>query len=388
MDSEIKKLIDKESTRQGKTINLIASENFASEEVLLALSSPFGNKYAEGYPGSRYYAGVSVCDELEILCKKRALEVFGLNDNEWSVNVQPLSGAPANFVVYSALVDFGGKLMSLDLSHGGHLSHGSKVSVTGKLWENIAYEVERDTFKIDYEKLDSVAKGELPDMIIAGYSAYPFEIDWESLSKTSKECGSYLHADISHIAGLIVGGLLQSPFEYADTVVTTTHKSLRGPRSAIIFSRKDNRELPKKIDKALFPGFQGGPHMNQIAAVAVSLKEALDPKFKEYVKQVALNAKSSADACRDLGLSVIGTDSHLFLIDLIKSGFSFGGDTAQRALEENGIIVNKNGIPFDTRKPMDPSGIRIGTYAETTRGLKKEDFVEIMGRIDKILRKI
>ena len=388
MDKIIKDLIEKETARQKSTINLIASENFASEEVLSTLGCSFSNKYAEGYPYRRYYAGVGVVDDLETICQKRALELFNLDSDEWDVNVQALSGANANLAVYSALVPVGGKLMGLDLSHGGHLSHGSKVSMTGKIWDSATYFVEEDTNMIDYTKVDEIAKTEKPDLIVAGFSAYPFEIDWEKFYKTAKETcgGAYLHADISHISGLIVAGKFSSPFEYADTVVTTTHKSLRGPRSALIFSRKG--ELSKKVNSAVFPGLQGGPHMNQVASVAVALQEAIDSDFKKYINQVLLNAKASVEKLRSLGMTVIGTDSHLFLIDLVKSGFEFGGDTAQIVLEKNDIIVNKNAIPFDKRKPSDPSGIRIGTYAETTRGLKEEDFMSIMEKIDKILRSV
>jgi len=387
-DKEIGKLIDAEGKRQKKAVNLIASENYVSDDVLEALGSVLTNKYAEGYPSARYYGGNEIIDKVEKLAKKRALEAFGLSDIEWSVNVQALSGSPANLAVYLALVLPHEKVMGMSLDQGGHLTHGHKVSATGKIWMQVPYGVSKDTEVLDYEEIKNKAVAEKPKMIIAGFTAYPRVIDWKKFREIADACGAYFMVDMSHLAGLVAGGAYPSPFPYADVVTTTTHKTLRGPRSALIFSRKDERELGKKIDKAIFPGLQGGPHENQIAAVAVALREATTPAFKKYAKQVVLNARKLASELSRLGWRLVsgGTDSHLILLDVF-GAVGYGGKEASERLEREGIIVNKNAIPFDTRPPVDPSGIRLGTAAETTRGKKEKDMTALAERVDKILRK-
>lgn len=381
-DREIFDLIAEEKKRQGEAINLIASENFVSEEVLLALGSCLTNKYAEGYPGERYYGGMEVVDRVENLCKKRALELFGVLDG-YDVNVQALSGTPANLAVLAALVPVGEKVMAMDLKAGGHLSHGYRVSLTGKLWEQVAYGVSAEGV-LDYEEIEETALAEKPKVIIAGYSAYPREIDWGRFREIADKCGAYLLCDISHVAGLVAAGVHSSPFPFADVVTTTVHKTLRGPRSALIFSRE---KISKLVDRMVFPGIQGGPHLNQIAAVAVALREASLDSFKEYGRQVVLNAKAMSEEFISLGWKVVsgGTDNHLMLLD-VNETFGVGGDMVSKKLEEKGIVVNKNMVPFDTRKPIDPSGIRIGTAAMTSRGWREDDFVKLAYRIDEIVR--
>ncbi len=393
-DEQVEQLIKQERARQKRVINLIASENYVSRDVLTALGSELTNKYAEGYSKLRYYGGNEISDKIEDLCKQRALKLFKLKPNEWSVNVQPLSGAPANLAVYLALVPQGGKIMGLALDHGGHLSHGHKVSVTGRWWTAVTYGVSRATEQLDYEAIEAIAIRERPAIIVAGYTAYPRIIDWQKFHRIATACDALLMVDMSHIAGLVAGGVYPSPFSalggqvLADVVTTTTHKTLRGPRAALIFSKIDERELNKKIDRAVFPGLQGGPHLNQIAAVAVALKEAMSPAFKKYTKQVIKNARALADELARLGWRLVsgGTDSHLILVDTWLDGKGVSGKTASDSLEKRGIIVNKNTIPFDTRTPMDPSGIRLGTAAETTRGKTEKDFTKIAQRIDRILR--
>jgi glycine hydroxymethyltransferase len=376
-----------EVKRQKKVINLIASENYVSKDVLKALGSELTNKYAEGYSATRYYGGNEYVDQLENLCKARALALFGLDPKKWAVNVQALSGSPANLAVLSALVPRDGTIMGMSLDHGGHLTHGHKASLTGKWWKQIAYGVDKETECLDYEALEALAKAERPTMVIAGYTAYPRIVDWKAMRAVADAAGAFLHVDMSHVAGLIAGGAYPSPFAYADTVVTTTHKTLRGPRSALIFSRIDERHLSEKIDKAVFPGLQGGPHMNQIAAVAVALLEATKPAFKTYAKQVVKNAQALAKELQRLGWRLVsgGTDTHLLLLDTVANGVT--GKKASDLLEREGIIVNKNTLPFDTRGPIDPSGIRLGTAAETTRGKKEKDMVAIARKIDRVLRK-
>lgn len=387
-DTEIQKLIKAEAARQKKVINLIASENYVSKDVLTALGSELTNKYAEGYPGKRYYGGNEVMDTIENLAKERALKLFKLSPNEWAVNVQPYSGSPGNLAVYLALVPHGGKIMGMTLSHGGHLTHGQKVSVSGKFWTQVPYGVDEKTEVIDYETLKEGALKEKPALIVAGYTAYPRIIDFKKFREIADACGAFLMVDMSHFAGLVAGGAYPSPFPYADVVTTTTHKTLRGPRGAMIFSRIDKRGIPNKIDKAVFPGLQGGPHLNQIAAAAVALAEAAKPIFKNYAAQVVKNAQALSDELQKLGWRIVsgGTDSHLLLVDTWMQGKGVGGKEASDRLEEAGIIVNKNTIPFDARSPVDPSGIRLGTPAETTRGKKETDFVKIARQIDQILR--
>ena len=388
-DKQVEKLIKEEEKRQKSVINLIASENIVSDDVLRALGSKLTNKYAEGYPGRRYYGGNEIVDKVENLAMARALKLFKLKPTEWHVNVQPLSGSPANFATYSALVPVGGKIMGMKLSSGGHLTHGHPASMTGKLWKPLQFELDPKTEMIDYEALKKLAIAEKPNIIVAGFTAYPRIVDFKKFREIADASGALLHVDMSHFAGLVAGGAYPSPFPYADSVMTTTHKSLRGPRHALIFVKKDTREFDKKIDKMIIPGLYGGPHENSIAAVAVAMKEADSPAFKKYAKQVIKNAKALADELKKLGWHIIsgGTDSHLILMDTWMDGKGIPGKEASTRLEKAGIIVNMNTIPGDTRTPMDPSGIRLGTCAETTRGKKEKDMITLAKRMDKILRK-
>jgi len=387
-DTQIKKLIDAEKKRQKSVINLIASENYVSKDVLEALGSELTNKYAEGYPGRRYYGGQEYVDKIEVLAQERARTLFGLSPKKWHVNVQPHSGSPANLAVYLALVPQGEKIMGMSLDHGGHLTHGHKVSATGKFWQQVPFGVDALTEVIDYDQIKKIAEKEKPQIIVAGFTAYPRKVDFKKFREIADSVGAYLMVDMSHIAGLVAGKAYASPFLYADIVTTTVHKTLRGPRSAMIFSMVDERELYKKIDKAVFPGLQGGPHLNQIAAVAIALKEASLPVFKTYAKQVVKNADTLAKELKKLGWKIIsgGTDTHLVLVDTWMNGIGVSGKEASDRLEAEGIIVNKNTIPGETRSAMDPSGIRLGTAAETTRGKKEKDMIKIAQKIDKILR--
>ena len=387
-DRQIEKLIKSEEKRQKSVVNLIASENYVSDDVLKAVGSKLTNKYAEGYPGRRYYGGNEIIDKVETLCIERALKVFKLKKEDWHVNVQLLSGSPANFALYSALVPVGGKIMGMKLTSGGHLTHGHPLSMTGKLWKPIQFELDAKTEVIDYEALKKLAVAEKPDIIVCGFTAYPRIVDFKKFREIADACGAILHADISHFAGLIAGGAYPSPFPYADSVMTTTHKSLRGPRQAILFVKKDERGFDKKLDKMVIPGLFGGPHENNIAGVAVALQEAMKPEFKKYAKQVIKNAKVLAKELQKLGWHIIsgGTDSHLILVDTWMEGRGISGKEASLRLEKAGIIVNMNTIPGDTRSVMDPSGIRLGTCAETTRGRKEKDMIKIAIKMDKILR--
>ncbi len=403
-DKEIEKLIREEAARERKVVNLIASENFVSNDVLEALGSVFTNKYAEGYPGGRYYGGTVVADKLENTVRKRALKLFHLSPNEWSVNVQPYSGSPANLAIYLALVPPGEKIMGMSLAMGGHLTHGQRVSVTGKLWNQIPYGVSQRTETLDYAEIGTIAKREKPAIIVTGYTAYPRVIDFGKFRKIADSVGAVLMVDMSHFAGLVAGGAYPTPFKYADVVMATTHKTLRGPRGAMIFSRKiqisnfkfqtnpkskikdSKTTIAEAIDRAVFPGLQGGPHLNAIAAIGVALREDAKPEFKKYAKQIIKNAKMLARELKRLGWRIVsgGTDTHLMLVDTMSRGI--GGKEAAEKLERAGIIVNKNTIPYDTRKPTDPSGIRIGTPAATTRGMKEKDMKRLAAKIDKILR--
>lgn len=387
-DKQIEKLIKEEERRQKKVINLTASENYVSEDVLSALGSVFTNKYAEGYSGARYYFGTSVVDKVENIAKERALKLFGLSADKWAVNVQPLSGSPANLAVYTALIPQHGKIMGMSLPHGGHLTHGQKVSATGKFWNQVPYGVDPKTGLLDYDAIKQIAVAEKPNLIVAGFTVYPRIVDFKKFRESADACGAILMVDMSHFAGLVAGRAYPSPFEYADIVTTTTHKTLRGPRAALIFSRKDERGLPAKIDKAVFPGLQGGPHVNQIAAVAVAMREASSQDFRKYAKQVVKNAEALADELKKLGWKVVsgGTDSHLVLIDVFGT-IGMTGKEAGVRLESADIIVNKNTIPGETRSPFDPSGIRMGSPAETTRGKKEKDFINIARKINEVLRK-
>ncbi len=388
-DKEIAKLITSEKGRQKRVINLIASENYVSDDVLKALGSELTNKYAEGYPNKRYYGGQTFIDKIEQLAQKRALKLFKLSPDKWHVNVQPLSGSPANLAVYTAVVPPGGKIMGMSLDNGGHLTHGHKVSATGKFWIQVPYGVHQQNEMLDYDAIKTIAAQNMPTIIVAGFTAYPRKIDFKKFRDIADAAGALLMVDMSHFAGLVAGQAYPSPFEYADIVTTTVHKTLRGPRSAIIFARKDERELDKKIDKAVFPGLQGGPHINQIAAVAVTLKEADTPAFKKYAKQIVKNAEVLSTELQKRGWRIIsgGTDSHLILVDTWLGGKGVSGKEASDLLEKADIIVNKNTIPGETRSPMDPSGIRLGTAAETTRGRKEKDMIKIAEKIDQVLRK-
>ncbi|MEK9150938.1 MAG: serine hydroxymethyltransferase [Patescibacteria group bacterium] len=397
-DEILDNLIKKETERQQKTLNLIPSENIASKAVLKALGSPLANKYSEGYPAKRYYAGNEIVDKIEILAQERARRLFHLGEN-WSVNVQPYSGSPANFAVYYALLKPGEKIMGMSLPFGGHLTHGWKVNFSAKFYKTVQYGVGRDGY-INYQEVRRLAKKEKPKIIVCGATAYPRIIDFKKFGAIAKEIKAYLLADIAHIAGLIAAGVHPSPFSakdgqvHADVVTTTTHKTLRGPRGAIIFSnrrsltaKRHKIDIASEIDKAVFPGLQGGPHDNQTAAIAQCLYEAAKPSFKKYGRQIVENAETLDKELRKLGFSTVsnGTDNHLTLIDLSNVGIS--GREAQNKLEKAGVIVNRNSIPYDPRPPFDPSGIRLGTPAATSRGMKEKEMKKIAEWIYKILIK-
>jgi glycine hydroxymethyltransferase len=391
-DKKIEKLIQSETKRQNDTLGMIPSENIASRDVRGALGSTFTNKYAEGYPHARYYCGNEFADELEELCRTRALEAFGLSPQKWHVNVQPYSGSPANLAVYLALVPFGEKIMGLQLDMGGHLTHGHKVSATGKFWTAAQYGVSPKTERLDYAEIAKMAEREHPKIIVAGYTAYPRVIDFKKFREIADSVGAYLFVDMSHFAGLVAGHAYPSPFPYADVVMGTTHKTLRGPRGAILFANRESEiavrngvDIPKSIDRAVFPGLQGGPHLNQIAGTAVALFEAKQPAFKKYAAQVVKNARVLADELARLGWRVIsgGTDTHLVLFEVASKGI--GGKEASVRLEANGIVTNKNTIPFDQNPPANPSGIRLGTPLLTTRGMKEKEMKQIARLIHAVL---
>ena len=385
-------LIKEEIRRQKNTVNLIPSENIVSRDVLAALGSALVNKYSEGYPGKRYYAGNKIIDQIEILAKERARKLFHLSKN-WHINVQPYSGSPANMAVYYALLEPNDKIMGMSLLFGGHLTHGWKVNFSGRFYKAVQYGVKRDGY-LDYNEIRKLAQKEKPKIIVAGATAYPRIIDFKKFDQIAKEVNAYFWADISHIAGLIAAGVHPSPFSYADVVTTTTHKTLRGPRGAIIFVNRQSKiaeenkiDIASAIDRAVFPALQGGPHDNQTAAVAICLQEALSPSFKKYGQQVVKNAKTLAKELQKFGFELIsaGTDNHLMLIDFTNLGIS--GRQAQDQLEDVGIIVNCNTIPFETRSSFDPSGIRLGTPAVTTRGMKEKEMKKIAKLIYRILIK-
>lgn len=388
-DRKVQQLLTQERNRRKNVINLIASENTVSQDVLDALGSETTNKYAEGYPGARYYGGSEVVDDIERLAQTRALKLFSLNPKKWGVNVQPLSGSPANLAVYGALVPQGGKIMGMKLAHGGHLTHGHQVSFSGSFWEQVPYGVDKESEVIDYEELKKIAKKEQPDLVVAGFSAYPRTIDFKKMREVADAAGAFLMVDMAHIAGLVAGKQHPSPFPYADVVTTTTHKTLRGPRGGMIFARRDKRKLMEKINKAVFPGMQGGPHMNQIGALAVALREASLASFKRYTKKVVRNSKVLAEELQSRGWRITsgGTDNHVLLVDVWNDGKGLTGKEASERLEKNGIIVNMNTIPYDTRSPFNPSGIRIGTADVTTAGMNTRDMKKLAERIDTILRK-
>lgn len=376
-DPEVFKLLELEEKREREVLEMIPSENYASTAVRTALSSVFTNKYSEGYPKKRYYQGNKIADDVEILAIERAKKLFGVPH----ANVQPYSGSPANTAVYLALLEpLKDKIMGLNLTNGGHLTHGSPVSFSGKYFKVVSYNLGKNE-QLDYGAIERLAISEKPKIIVCGFTAYPRIIDFKRFGKIADKVGAYLLADISHIAGLVAGGVHPSPVEHAHVVMTTTHKTLRGPRGAILMvtekGLKKDPELAEKIDKAVFPGLQGGPHDNQTAAIAVALKEAGEPEFKKYAKQVVLNSKALATVLIKNGFQLVsgGTDNHLILIDLRNKGVN--GAIGAFALEVANIVVNKNAVPNDTMPPFYPSGIRLGTPAITTRGMKEKEMIKI-----------
>ena len=372
-DPEVAAAIDHETLRQHEGLEMIASENFVSEAVLEAAGSVFTNKYAEGYPGRRYYGGCEYADVVENLARDRARQLF----NAEHANVQPHSGSQANASAYMAVLQAGDTILGLDLAHGGHLTHGHKLSFSGKLYRTTFYCVRRDTERIDYDELETIAEHERPKVIIGGGSAYPRLWDFERMRQIADKVGAYYVFDMAHIAGLVAGGAHPSPVPHAHIVTTTTHKTLRGPRSGMILSQSGSfyecKDLPAAIDKSVFPGCQGGPLVHIVAAKAVCFQEALQPNFKQYATQIVANAKVLAATLAAEGYRIIsgGTDTHLMLVDVFSKGM-FGSE-AEKALGVAGITVNKNAIPFDTNPPMKPSGIRLGTPAMTTRGMKEAE---------------
>jgi glycine hydroxymethyltransferase len=378
-DPRMYEILKREEQRQREGIELIASENYVSKAVLEAMGSVLTNKYSEGYPGKRYYGGNEIIDEAENLAIARAKELFGAEH----VNVQPLSGSPANLAVYMALLQPGEKVLGFSLDQGGHLSHGHPLNFSGKLYTIIPYFVRRDNELIDMDEVEAIAVREKPKMILAGFSAYSRSLDWKRFREIADKVGAYLFADIAHIAGLIAGKQLENPIPFCDVVTTTTHKTLRGPRGAMIMCRE---QFAKEIDRAVFPGVQGGPHDHINAAKAIAYKEALAPEFADYARQTIASARALAAALASKGYRIIsgGTDNHLMLVDTFGSK-GITGKEAEHALESAGISINKNMIPFDPRKPLDPSGIRLGTPALTTRGAGEADMQTIADLLDQAL---
>ena len=383
MDKVLSNALRKEVKRQEENIELIASENYVSKDILKLQGSILTNKYAEGYPGKRYYGG---CQYIDIFEKKAIEYACQLFDCKFA-NVQPHSGSSANMAVYRALINHGDKVMGMNLSHGGHLTHGHPINFSGLDYDVVSYNVSEGTGMIDYDELEKIALEEKPKMIIAGCSAYSRVIDFERFRKIADKVGAYLMVDMAHIAGLVAAGLHPSPFPYADVVTSTTHKTLRGPRGGIILTNSD--ELIKKINKVVFPGIQGGPLMHVIAAKAQCFYEALQPEFKDYQKQIIKNMKAMSDNLKEHGVKIIsdGTDNHLILVD-VKSSFGLTGKVAEKVLDEIHITCNKNTIPFDTESPFITSGIRIGSAAMTTRGLKEKEFKLIAEIIYKSLSNV
>ena len=378
-DPQIAQAIANEANRQHEGLELIASENFVSMAVLEAAGSVFTNKYAEGYPGKRYYGGCEFADVVENLARERAKQIFGADH----VNVQPHSGSQANMAAYMALLQPGDAVMGLNLAHGGHLTHGHPLNFSGKMYKIIPYGVRKDTETIDYDEMEQIAVRERPKMIIGGGSAYARMIDFARMRQIADKVGAKLMVDMAHIAGLVAGGAHPSPVPHSDIVTTTTHKTLRGPRAGMVLCRQ---ELAAAVDKIAFPGIQGGPLVHIIAAKAVCFREALQPAFKDYAHQVVANARALARKIMDEGFRVItgGTDTHLMLIDVFAQGIL--GSEAENALGQAGITVNKNAIPFDSNPPLKPSGIRIGTPALTTRGMKEKEMVQTGAWIVEALR--
>ena len=377
-DPKIYSMITGEIKRQQEGMELIASENYVSSAVLEALGSVFTNKYSEGYPGKRYYGGQKYTDQIESLAIERAKKIFGAEH----VNVQPHSGAPANMIAYNAVLKPGDTVLGMDLSHGGHLTHGHPVTLSAQIYNFIGYKTNSKGL-IDYAQLEELAMKHKPKLILAGFSAYTRKIDYKKFQAIAKKVGAISMFDIAHIAGLIAGGAIENPVPYFDIVTTTTHKTLRGPRGGMIMCKE---EFAKAIDKSAFPGFQGGPHMNNIAAKAVAFGEALKPSFKSYAKQVIKNAKILENELNQKGFKIMfgGTDYHMVLVDVMGSK-GVTGKQAEHALDEAGITVNKNMIPDDPRSPMDPSGIRIGVQAITSRGMKEKEIKKIVQWIDLII---
>jgi glycine hydroxymethyltransferase len=375
IDAAVFDLIQAEETRQRDTIRLIASENYASRAVLEATASVFTNKYAEGYPGRRYYLGQEVVDALENLAIARGKELFGADH----VNVQPYSGSPANLEMYHALCEIGDPILGMGLPHGGHLTHGWKVNFSGRYYDAHSYGLDRETERIDFAEVRRLAREVKPKVLICGSSAYPRTIDFERFAEIAEEVGAHLVADIAHISGLVAGGVHPSPVPVADVVTSTTHKTLRGPRGGLLMCKAP---FAKAVDRAVFPACQGGPHLHAIAALAVAFQEALAPDFKTYAQRIVDNARAMAEAFLERGYRLVtgGTDNHMMLLDLTAHGI--GGKPAAVAMEKAGIVANANSIPFDHRKPFDPSGIRIGTAAVTTRGMTEDDMRQIVDWID------
>jgi glycine hydroxymethyltransferase len=383
-DAEIYAAIAGEEKRQAEGLELIPSENYVSKAVKEAMASSLTNKYSEGYPGKRYYGGQEFTDQVERLAQERAKKLFGAA----FANVQPLGGANANIAFYMATLEPGDTVLGMDLSHGGHLTHGHPVTYISKIFNFVRYKMKDvETGEIDYEALRETAKKERPKVILAGFSAYPRELEWQKISDIAKEVGAISVADVAHIAGLIAGGSQKNPFAYGfDAMTTTTHKTLRGPRGGMVLVR-ESEELAKKVDKAVFPGLQGGPHMHQIAAKAIAFGEALRPSFKTYAKQVVENAAAMAEVFKREGVRMItgGTSNHLILADVFSS-LGISGGEAEKLLDEAGITLNKNAIADDTRKPMDPSGIRFGTPALTTRGFSAADCARVAELMLEVLK--
>lgn len=388
MNEIIFDLIKREKQRQEDVLEMIPSENYAFPEVLQALGSCLTNKYAEGYPGKRYYQGNEIIDEIENLALDRVKKLFGVP----FANVQPYSGSPANHAVYMAVCNIGDNVIGMDLSAGGHLTHGSLVSFSGKYYRSVFYGVDKETKLIDYNEVASIVKREKPKLIWCGATAYPRFFDWKKFSQIAENIGAYLAADISHYAGLVAGGSYPTPVPYVDIVTFTTHKTLRGPRGAVVLTtdkgNNKDKDLAKKIDKAVFPGLQGGPHENTIAAMAVCFDLAGKPEFKQYTNQVIINTKTLATELLKYGFSLVtgGTDCHLILIDLRNKNV-LGKETAV-ALEKAGIVCNANSIPYDPNPPFKPSGIRLGTPAITTRGMREGEMKKIAGFINQVVENI
>ena len=399
-DPIVSSIIDSEFERQKKSLVLIASENFAPQSVLDAVGSIMTNKYSEGYPGARYYGGNEFIDQMETLCQNRALELFKLNANEWGVNVQSLSGSPANFAVYSALLEPQDRIMALDLPHGGHLSHGyqtdtRKVSMVSKFWQSMPYRLNEDTGLIDYDECQKFVSRYRPKLIVCGASAYSRIIDFKRFREIADSVGAILLCDIAHISGLIAAGVHPSPFPYADIVTTTTHKTLRGPRGSLIFFRRGDKvdkkgksvpyDYEKRINLAVFPGLQGGPHEHTISGIAVALKMANLPEFIAYQQQVLLNCQSLVKRLKERNIQIVsdGSDNHLALLDL-RNQPGITGNQAEKVCEFAGIALNKNTVPGD-RSAINPSGLRVGTPAMTTRGATEKDFEQVADYIVKAI---